>query len=297
MLTFTQMKKKAASYCGIYDSSPEMGEIISDINTGIKRFQNAARRYWTRHEKKTSLIKNCQYYQFPSDMLRIHTVRVKNGERLVPITQVYSEDEWEELNTTPLMASGSPNYFFVKGSDEIGLYPIPSQDVSDGLVVSYEPRMVDMSIDDVLTTANLVENSTDIVGLSGDFVRSMTNDCYLTVEGGLDGNWYKISKYIDANHIQIENNYQGITEHNAKIRIGQCPPFPEEYHQAPIHYAAQQFYLMRKDLESASMHGQLFDKAFSEYRNAYGTKTDGGVINSRRMRFGTDRRVFPGRIG
>ena len=51
MLTFTQMKKKAANFCGIYDDAPEMDNIITDINTGVKLFQNAARRYWIRREK------------------------------------------------------------------------------------------------------------------------------------------------------------------------------------------------------------------------------------------------------
>lgn len=293
MLTFTQMKKKAANFCGIYDDAPEMDDIITDIHTGVKLFQNAARRYWTRREKKTNLNTNQQYYQFPSDMLRIRTVRVKSGSTMVPLTEVFSEEEWDNLNMSQF-AAGRPTHFFVKGADEVGLYPTPRQTVADGLVVSYEPRMVDMAIEDVRLTANVTENGIGIVGTQGLFKPNMVNDCWLTVTNGSDGNWYKIVKFIDSNNIQVDNGYQGLTEQNVPILIGQCPSFPEEYHLAPVHYAVQQFFLLRKDLESAGMYGQLFDKAFAEYRKVYGKKTSGGVINGKGTRMNGSSRVFPG---
>lgn len=294
MLTFTQMKKKAANFCGIYDDAPDMDSIITDIHTGVKLFQNAARRYWTRREKKTNLNANQQYYQFPSDMLRVRTVRVKSGNRMVPLTEVFSEEEWDSLNVSQFAAAGHPTHFFVKGADEIGLYPTPRQTVADGLVVSYEPRMVDMAIEDVKLNANVTENGVTVVDPQGRFKPNMVNDCWLTVTNGSDGNWYKIVKFIDKNNIQIDNNYQGLTENNVPILIGQCPSFPEEYHLAPVHYAAQQFFLLRKDLESAGMYGQLFDKAFAEYRRVYGKKTSSGVINGKGTRMNGDGRVFPG---
>lgn len=294
MLTFTQMKKKAANFCGIYDDAPDMDGIITDIHTGVKLFQNAARRYWTRREKKTNLNTNQQYYQFPSDMLRVRTVRVKSGDRMVPLTEVFSEEEWDSLNVSQFATAGHPTHFFVKGADEIGLYPTPRQTVADGLVVSYEPRMVDMAIEDVKLNANVTENGVTVVDPQGRFKPNMVNDCWLTVTNGSDGNWYKIVKFIDRNNIQIDNNYQGLTENNVPILIGQCPSFPEEYHLAPVHYAAQQFFLLRKDLESAGMYGQLFDKAFAEYRRVYGKKTSSGVINCRGTRMNGDSRVFPG---
>lgn len=294
MLTFTQMKKKAANFCGIYDDAPEMDNIITDINTGVKLFQNAARRYWIRREKKTNLNANQQYYQFPSDMLRIRTVRVKSGSVMVPLTEVFSEEEWDNLNMSQFAATAHPTHFFVKGADEVGLYPTPRQTVPDGLVVSYEPRMVDMAIEDVKITANVTENGATIVDPQGRFKPNMVNDCWLTVTNGSDGNWYKIAKFIDKNNIQVDNGYQGLTENNVPILIGQCPSFPEEYHLAPVHYAAQQFFLLRKDLESAGMYGQLFDKAFAEYRKVYGKKTSGGVINGKGTRMNNSSRVFPG---
>ena len=279
MLTWTEMKQQAADNCGIYVDSPEMKKVGRDINTGVKRFQNAARRYWTRAEKKTSLVAGQMYYQFPSDMLRVSTVKVRHGDRYVPITEIKSEEQWNRLGTAPGFAANNAMYYFIKGADEIGIYPVPSSNVLDGMIVSFEPRMVDMAIDDICIEA-IVESGSSIVQLNwqDEVEKNISNNCYLTVGGGLDGNWYKITNTAGET-IQLDNVYQGISSDEAEVRIGQCPPFPEEYHDAPVHFACHQFFLLRKDLESASMYKQLFDAAFAEYKQVYGNKTTGGVIN------------------
>jgi hypothetical protein len=273
------MKQQAADNCSLYSDAPEMVKVARDINTGVKRFQNAARRYWTRAEKKTSLKANQMYYQFPSDMLRVSTVKIKNGDRYVPITQIRSEEQWNRLGTSPGFSANNAMYYFVKGADEVGIYPVPTTNVTDGMIVSFEPRMVDMMIEDVKMKADVIENSVIITANAGTFTPKVANNCWFTTTDGLDGNWYKVSKYIDSTHLWIDNVFQGPTATNVDILIGQCPPFPEEYHDAPVYYACHQFFLMRKDLESASMYKQLFDAAFAEYKQVYGNKTTGGVIN------------------
>lgn len=298
MLTWTQMKKQAADNCGLYPDAPEMDKVSRDINTGVKRFQNAARRYWTRNEKKTTLKANQMYYQFPSDMLRVSTVRVKQGDRYIPITQIRSEEQWNQLGSAPGFNSSIPTHYFIKGADEIGVYPTPSADVIDGMIVSFEPRMVDMMIEDFKLKADVVENSVIITANATTFSPKVANNCWFTSEDGLDGNWYKVSKYIDTTHIWIDNVYQGTTATNIDVRIGQCPPFPEEYHDAPVYYACHQFFLLRKDLESASMYKQLFDAAFTEYKQVYGNKTTGGVINpTPRGRASSANVAWPGVLG
>jgi len=280
MITFTQMKQQAADLCGLYVDSPEMTKITRDINTGVKLFQNAARRYWTRREKKTNTVAGQQFYQFPSDMLRISYVKARRGDKYYPLKHIRSEDEWNKMNVVPFFRANAPMYYFIKGADEIGIYPTPKDNVTDGLIVSYEPRMVDMAIEDVIGKADVTNNSVDVVaGAATTFAEKMLNDCWFTVTDGSDGNWYKIVTYTDATHIKLDNNYQGISKTGADILIGQTPAFPEEYHEAPIYYACRNFYLMRKDLESSSMYKQMFDDMFNKYKEVYGNKTTGGVIN------------------
>lgn len=293
MLTFTDMKQAVADNCGIYTSDPAMTKAIRDMNTGVKRFQNAARRYWTRREKKTNIKVDQIYYQFPSDMLRVTNVKlVKNGVEY-PLEKIDGEDSWTRFNSFAT-SSSSPSHFYIKGADEIGIYPKPSEQIIDGLVVSYEPRMVDMSIEDVELTCNLTENSNVITSTVGTFSPKMLNDCWLTVGDGSDGNWYKVTKYIDANNIWVDNVYLGATATGVKVRVGQCPQFPEEYHDAPVDFACSAFFKLRKDLETSGIYQQSFDKAFNEYRTVYGFKTTGSVINPRlNVKSGT-MNVWPG---
>lgn len=294
MLTFTDMKQNAADNCGIYLTDPAMTKITRDISTGVKRFQNAARRYWTRREKKTNIVLGQVYYQFSSDMLRLTTVKAVIDGVDYLLKQVNGEDEWIRLNALGT-SSNIPTCYYIKGADEIGIYPKPSANATDGLVVSYEPRMVDMAIEDVTLDCKLVNNSYVIETNSPDtFNANMVNECWITVEDGSDGNWYKISKYIDTTHIWIDNVYQGPSNATASVRIGQVPQFPEEYHDAPVDYACALFFKLRKDLETSGIYQQSFDKAFAEYRTVYGYKTTGALINPTRKRSGSIPSAWPG---
>lgn len=285
MLTFTQRKEQAAKLCGINYLEPEMAIIVSNLNMADKLFENAARRGWTRKEKQANLTAGKQYYQIASDMHRVSSVRCKtsgNGNVIVPLTEVQSEYEWNKLNSYPFSTS-YPTHYFIRGNDEIGIYPCPSETITDGLMVAYEPRIRDMGIDDFTFTANVVQNSVNITNpsntLVGGFQDYMTENFWIKSNDGQDGNWYKVQKVIDANTMQIDNNYLGPTGNGVPFTMGQVPPYPEEYHEAPIYYAAFKFFAMRKDTDSSAMYRTLFQDALDQYRETYGSKTTGGVIN------------------
>ena len=285
MLTFTQRKEQAAKLCGINYQEPEMAIIVSNLNSADKLFENAARRGWTRKEKIASITANKQYYQIASDMHRVSSVRCKtdtNGEIIVPLVEVQSEYEWNKLNAYPFKAS-YPTHYFIRGNDEIGIYPCPSESITDGLIVSYEPRIRDMGIDDFTFTADVVQNGVDITNpsntLVGGFKPYMTENFWIKSNDAEDGNWYKVQKVIDTTHMKIDNNYLGPSGNGVSFTMGQVPPYPEEYHEAAIYYAAFKFFAMRKDTDSSAMYRTLFEDALDQYRETYGSKTTGGVIN------------------
>ena len=286
MLTFTQRKQQAAKLCGINEQEPEMSIIISNLNSADKLFENAARRGWTRREKVANLTANKQYYQIASDMHRVSTVRCRistDSDIINPLTEVQSDYDWNKLNSFPFKTT-YPTHFFIRGNDEIGLYPCPSEDVVDGLIVSYEPRVRDMGIDDFTFTADVLENGVNIEnpdteGLPGGFKPYMTENFWIKSNDFEDGNWYKVQKVIDASHMQIDNNYLGPSGNGVSFTMGQVPPYPEEYHEAAIYYAAFKFFAMRKDTDSSAMYRTLFEDALEQYKETYGSKTTGGVIN------------------
>lgn len=279
MLTYTQAYKRAADIIGVSAStnSQALTNIQQDINQGLRIFKNASRRYWTRREVTTNLVQGQQYYTFPEDMVRITTVRATTGSLTMPITLIDSEEYWNRLNLIPAMTVGIPTTGFVRGRNELGLYPIPSATTINGLIVSYEPRLKDMSVDDTTTvTVNVTVNSTSVVASSGNFNSKMVGQ-YLQVTDGSDGNWYPIVGYTDSTHVSLENVYQGPTSTGVACTIGQVPDIPEDYHMALVYYAAYNYFLKRKDQAQSAGYKALYEDLLKQYKSVYAAKTTGLV--------------------
>lgn len=279
MYTFTQLKNRTLDITGVQSTSTtDVTNITQDINQGLRLFKNAARRYWSRKEVSADLVSNQQYYTFPEDMVRITEVRVNSNGLNFPVLQVDSEAMWNRINIIPAMTINLPMYYFIRGYNEIGLWPIPSENVDAGLVVSYEPRLKDMSIDDVTGTVG-VTNGSQAVTSSGLFTADMVGMSF-SVTDGSDGNWYPITAYTNGNSITLENYYQGPTSASASCIIGSVPDIPEDYQLGLVYFAAYNYFLKRKDSNTATMYKALFEDLLTQYKEVYAAKTTGQVQQS-----------------
>jgi hypothetical protein len=283
MLTFTQATARVLSIVGTSDTDTTTNA-KQDINQGLRLFKNAARRYWTRQEKTASLVASQQYYQLPSDVVRVTQVKVVSNGFTYGLEEVSSEKMWNDLNVIPAVTVNVPTYYFVRGYNEIGLWPVPSTAVASGLVVSYEPRLADMTIDDVTGTATVSNGSVSVTDSATGFNQSMIGR-WFQVTDGTDGNWYKVGGFTSTSVLTLENFYQGLSGSGRNYLIGQVPDIPEDYHLGLVYFAAYNFFLKRKDNNSSTMYFQMFDDLLKRYRNTYGDKTTGLVqnnLNSRR---------------
>lgn len=284
MITYTQLYTRAAYLAGLsLTSTTDIVFLQQDVNQGLRLFKNAARRYWTRQEKISDLVANQQYYQLPADLVRVTEVRVNSNGLNFPVVMIDSEHLWNKLNIIPAMTINLPTYAFIRGFNELGLWPTPSQTTTGGLLVSYEPRLIDMSIDDVTTTstsatANVSNNSTKVTLSSGVVTPSMVGRWFQTSDGS-DGNWYQIASYDSATSFELANFYQGITSATANFIIGQAPDIPEDYHLALAYYAAANFFLKRKDDGTSQMYMAMFQQLLQEYEETYAAKSTGVVQN------------------
>jgi hypothetical protein len=279
MLTYTSSYKRAADIIGVATtpSSQALINIQQDLNQGVRIFKNASRRYWTRKEVTTNLVAGQQYYTFPEDMVRITTVRASSGALTIPVTMIDSEDLWNRLNLIPAMTVGIPTQGFIRGRNELGLYPVPSVSTTNGLIVSYEARLKDMNQDDITPSINVTQNSNTIVANSGSPFSQNNVGMWLSVTDGSDGNWYQIVGYTDTTHITLENYYQGPTKTGVACVIGIVPDIPEDYHLAPVYFAAYNYYLKRNQMNTASNYKSLFDDLLKQYTSVYASKTTGLV--------------------
>lgn len=256
--------------------SQDLVNIKQDINQGLRLFKNATRRYWTRKEVSTNLIQQQQYYTFPMDAVRVTEVRANSSGLNFPILQVDSEAMFNRINIIPAMTINLPMYYWIRGRNEIGLWPIPSQNTAAGLIISYEPRLSDMSVDDVTTTTvTVTAGSASVTAPSSPFLPNMQG-MYFSVNDGTDGNWYQITA-ATATTLTLENYYQGITENLATCIIGSAPDIPEDYHLGMVYYACMNYFLKRKDLESAGFYKGLYEDLITQYKETYAAKTTGQV--------------------
>jgi len=282
------MWNRAIDMTGVNASSntQDLLNIQMDINQGLRLFKNASRRYWTRAEKSASLVANQQYYLLPADLVRVTEVKVVSNGLTFPLTQIDSEAIWNKQNIIPSMTISLPLYYFIRGNGEIGLWPVPSQNTSNALVVSYEPRLADMSIDDVTSTVNslaptvvtaTVSNGSTTVTFSGSIITASMVGRWFTVNDGTDGNWYQISSFNSSTSFELVGDYQGISGGAHTFVIGQAPDIPEDYHLGLVYYAAYQYYLKRSDNESAMLYKSLFQDLLTQYIEVYAAKTTGQV--------------------
>lgn len=240
MLTFQELYTRTVNIIGVSSTTnqQDLDNAKQDINQALRLFKNSARRYWTRKEATTDLVSGQQFYTFPEDMVRITEVRANTGGSSYnwPLVQVDSEALWNRFNVVPSNTVIVPQFYFVRGRNEVGLYPIPSTDVTAGLIISYEPRMTDMVLDDTTTTTvTVTQDSQYVTSPSVSFNTNMAG-MYFTTTDGTDGNWYPIVA-ATASQLTLENYYQGPSGSAKACRIGSVPDIPEEYQLGLVYYA------------------------------------------------------------
>lgn len=197
--------------------------------------------------------------------------------------EIGDEDTWIKLNQFP-QSSAVPTHMFIRGFDEFGLFPIPSQTVVNGIEMVYEPKHVLLTADDYTTgTVQVTNGNVNIVGVGTTFTATMANGMYvLQVTDGTDGNYYKITGFTDATHMAVENYYQGTSNLStgAAYRIAQISKIPEEYQEAPVDYAMYRHFLEKNETANATLFKQLWEGTLATAKDIYGMSTGNQIIKA-----------------
>ena len=136
-----------------------------------------------------------------------------------------------------------------------------------------------MNIDDATPNINPTNGSVTVAASTNVFNSKMVG-MSLQVTDGSDGNWYPIVGYTSATSITIENVYQGPTSTGVTSIIGQVPDIPEDYQLGMVYYAAYNYYLKRKDANTAAGYKALYEDLLTQYKEVYAAKTTGQVLQS-----------------
>lgn len=289
MITWQQAYEKAQRKSGD-DTADTLEQLKADINTGYHRLNAAMGRYFTRRAKTTNIVDGQQYYQLPPDCIRVTEIRAKqstDSANSYPLRQVRSELEWNAINTTNQTGNWA-TYYFQRGPDEIGLWPTPSDDITAGLRISYEPRDRDLSQEDYTTgTVTVTNGQRTLTGSGTTFTQSMIGRVF-KVTDGTDGYWYKISGFSSTTSLTLEEPYTGTSGSGKTYIIGEAFMFPDEYHDAPIHYALSEYFDgPRNNPDRAAYHFKKWEMALTDAKEKYASSSTSQVITEGAEGFNT----------
>lgn len=288
MLTYTQLYTEVYQGCGL-PTNPATGALTDSVNKGLiqrhinnalKLFKSGAGISYNRKEVTANLVAGQQYYTFNPDMIRPRNVRVNNGSLIFPIGTIESENQWNALNIIPQFAVFYPQRWFMRGSNEIGIWPTPAVNISNALVIAYDARMADMYLDDTVGMNITVTNGSTTITSDGvkQFTANMVGMKF-TFTDGSDGNWYTIVGYTNATTATIENYYPNATQTNANTLIGQVPDIPEEFHMNLQDYAFYRYFkTQRGALAKANEFYNDFLLGQESYMGTFGDKETSQIV-------------------
>lgn len=280
-ITFFDQQAMCKEISGLTDATT-LAKFKRDINSGGTMFLAGLGRDYNRKSRTTNTVANQQYYQLPEDGHRLKEAVYISGTFSQPLEQVPDEFAWRMMNQTPV--TGQPNSYFIRGYDEVGLYPIPSSSVTNGLELAFSPRHLELTEDDTTSTTSsttmTVTNGSQTVTNSGTAMTAKMVGQWFEITDGTDSNWYKISAVPDSATLTLENYYQGVSGGSKAFRIGQVMDLPEEYLEAPVDFAMMRHWTRRGDTAKSKDSKSMFDEALSLAREGYGQMTDNAVINA-----------------
>lgn len=287
MLTFNQIYSESQSQIQDYDPTT-LVTIKRAINQGMRKFGAILNRDWRNVERTFDVQVNQQFYQMPEDAIRIKTITITVGSIVYPLTEIVDQNYWEELNMRS-QTSSVPQFFFVKGSDQFGIWPTPNATLAGGGILTFEKAMRDMTADDY-TTGNIdvVGASTAVTGHSTTFTAAMKGRVLFVdpTNGTGDGSGYKIASYTSATSLVLENDYAGLTDSAKSYLIGEVPDIPEEFHEALVDYALYRAYRRRRDLPTAKDLKAAFDEQLVVCEENYSSKTSSQYFRAPRPSIG-----------
>jgi hypothetical protein len=283
MLTFTNIVSESQEQ--VEDiSTATLAVLKRAINQGAKKFGAILNREWRNTQKTFSIVASQQYYQTPEDCIRVKSVVVTVGDTRYNLIEKPDEDTWNALNESTDDESDVPEFFYIRGNDEFGIYPTPASAIASGGRLNYERRMRDMSAADYTTgTITITNGSAAIVGAGTTFTASMVGRSLKITDPDGDGMWYKIESFTSTTEITLENTYAGITGAGQAYTIGELPDIPEEFHESLIDYACWRLYRRRKDWQAAREMKAAYDEALQECRVQYSSKTTSQYIKPVRI--------------
>lgn len=262
-----------------------------DIHIGASISAVIGKRAWPFLFRETTALTtgSQQYVIIPRNYAKLTSVKVTQGTTVWTPSEVPNREFWDRLNAESATANTSdiPEWYYTFNG-RCYFYPTPA---TSGNTVTFFGKIGfrGLSLSPYITGTILTatNGSTRVIGSSTAWTQSMVGRYLKVFESNTDnkgdGEWYEISSYISGTEFTLSKPYLGttITSGTAGYVIGQIPPLPEEYGEAPI-YRATGIYYSSKTTSGASVKSKLFmdmyDTLTAQLESDYGSATDNVIV-------------------
>lgn len=283
MLTWTAMYTKAQRLAKSANAD-DLVQIKEDINTGYHMFNQKLSRYYSRKQQFTNAIVNQQQYQTPIDSIRIIGMTwLVTPTYEIPLKEIRSEYEWRQIVSVKSYKSNWPAWYYVLGKDQVAVWPIPSQNVTNGIRFYYQPQDYDLSIDDITSDSTgitvSVTNGDDTV--TADTGTPFTSDMAtlsFQVTGQTDLNWYEIDS-ASTTELILKSAYVAMSGSGKDWKIGQVSIIPTEYQDSPMHFALYNYFEANGNSQRADFHFNQFNTMIEQCMEDYSSSLESSVID------------------
>lgn len=247
-------------------NSDTLTQLKQDWNTGYHMFNQKLARYYAWRQKFASSVAGQGLYQTPIDSVRVVAMSyLVTSTYEPPLQEIRSEEEWRGIVALKNIKTNWPAYFFNQGNDLVSIWPLPSQSTSQAIRFIYQQQDHDLSLDDVTSvtagaTATVTNGS---VTVSADnsatpFTADMAGE-YFQVTGQNDLTWYEILSATTTT-LTLKTPYNAVSGSSKAWRIGQVSIIPQEYQDAPMHYALGNYFSANGNEARSAFHLGTPDK-------------------------------------
>lgn len=260
-------------------------QLKQDWNTGYHMFNQRLARYYARKQQFTNVYVGQGLYQTPIDSIRVEGMTfLVTSTYEIPLKEIRSEYEWRQIVSVKGFKTNWPSWYFVLGKDQVAIWPLPSQNTVNGIRFYYQPQDHDLSIDDTTsTTASAtvtVVNGQNTITADNSVTPFTTDmaDLGFQVTGQVDLSFYDILS-ATTNTITLKSAYTGVSGSGKPWRIGQLPIIPQEYQQAPLHWAMWNYFESNSNENRAQWHKSQYDNLVMQCQEDYSSSTESSVIS------------------
>lgn len=282
-LTWTEQKLKFQRLARD-DNGAVLTQAEQDMNTGYHLFNAKLARYYTRKQQFTDLVAGQDIYQTPIDSVRVMGITVAVNATYEPtVKQVVSEYLWRQMKSYKTFATNWPSHYYILGSDQLQLYPTPSQSLPNGLRYYYQPQDHDLSVDDVTsastnTTVTVMNGSNLVTATGGAFSADMASLMF-QVTGVTDLSWYEITAATSTT-LTLKSAYVGTSGSLLNWRVGQMGIISGQYAEAPMHHALGLYFSGQGNESRGDYHRNLFESMMTDCLEEYSSSSTSRVITS-----------------